>query len=123
MRLLIDNNLSPRLAERLRVAGHDVVHVRDIGLQAATDGIVLERAQTENRVLVSADADFGTLLARSHAASPSILLIRRLTGRRAADQFEIIQANLPYVADDLAAGAVVVISDYRVRVRRLPLPG
>jgi predicted nuclease of predicted toxin-antitoxin system len=122
MRLLVDNNLSPRLAERLGVAGHDVVHVRDIGLQAATDSIVLKRAQAENRVLVSADTDFGTLLARSHAACPSILLIRRLTGRRAAHQFEIIQGNLPYVADDLAAGAVVVISDYRVRVR-LPLPG
>jgi hypothetical protein len=51
------------------------------------------------------------------------VLIRRLTGRRAADQFEIIQANLPSVADDLAAGAVAVISDDRVRVRRLPLPG
>lgn len=123
MRLLIDNNLSPLLAERFKAAGHDSVHVRDIGLQAATDSVVLERAQAENRVLISADTDFSTLLARSRAASPSVLLIRRLTGRRAVDQFEIIQANLPSVADDLAAGAVVVISDYRVRVRRLPLPG
>jgi predicted nuclease of predicted toxin-antitoxin system len=123
MRFLIDDNLSPLLAERLKAAGHDVVHVRDIGLQASTDSVVLERARAEDRVLISADTDFGSLLARSHAPNPSVVLIRRLIGRRAADQFEIIQANLPPVADDLAAGAVVVIGDYRVRVRRLPLPG
>jgi predicted nuclease of predicted toxin-antitoxin system len=123
MRFLIDNNLSPLLAERLKAAGHDAVHVRDIGLQASPDSAVLERARAEDRVLISADTDFSSLLARSRAPSPSVLLIRRLTGRRAADQFEIIQANLPPVADDLAAGAVVVLGDDRIRVRRLPLPG
>ena len=40
MRFLIDNNLSPLLAERLKAAGHDVVHVRDIGLQASADSVV-----------------------------------------------------------------------------------
>ena len=95
MRFLIDNNLSPLLAERLKAAGHDVVHVRDIGLQASTDSVVLERARAEDRVLISADTDFGSLLARSHAPNPSVVLIRRLIGRRAADQLEIIQANLP----------------------------
>jgi hypothetical protein len=42
-------------------------------------------------VLISADTDFGSLLARSHSQSPSVVLIRRLIGRRAADQFEIIR--------------------------------
>lgn len=40
MRFLIDNNLSPLLAARLKAAGHDVVHVRDIGLQASADSVV-----------------------------------------------------------------------------------
>jgi len=75
MRFLIDNNLSPLLADRLKAAGHDVVHVRDVGLQASTDSAVLERARIENRVLISADTDFGSLLARSHSLSPSVLLI------------------------------------------------
>jgi predicted nuclease of predicted toxin-antitoxin system len=123
MRFLIDNNLSPLLAERFKAAGHDALHVRDIGLQAATDIVILERARADDRVLISADTDFGTLLARSHATEPSVLLIRRLSGRRAADQFTIIQANLAPVTDDLAADAIVVLGDYRVRVRRLPLPG
>lgn len=123
MKFLVDNNLSPLLAESLKAAGHDAVHVRDLGLQAATDEVVLGQARSEERVLVSADTDFGTLLARSGAASPSVLLIRRLSRRRAAEQSAIIDANLPQVVGDLAAGAVVVLGDEWVRIRRLPLPG
>jgi len=86
VRFLVDENLSPILADLLRVAGHDASHVRDIGLQGATDQAVMDRAEAEQRVVVSADTDFGTLLARSGAKLPSVLLIRRLVGRRAADQ-------------------------------------
>lgn len=123
MRFLVDNNLSPVLAELLRTAGHDVSHVRDIGLQAAKDEAVLARAEAEHRVVLSADTDFGALLARSGAKLPSVLLIRRLVGRRAAEQAATILANLPSFAEDLEAGAVVVLTDEWVRIRRLPMLG
>jgi predicted nuclease of predicted toxin-antitoxin system len=121
VRFLIDNNLSPLLAEALKAAGHEAVHVRDLGLQAAPDQAVLERARTGECVLISADTDFGGLLFRSGAGSPSVILIRRLAGRRAAEQSAIILANLGQVAEDLAAGAVVVIHEDLLRVRRLPM--
>ena len=121
MKFLIDNNLSPLLAESLTAHGHDAIHLRDLGMQAATDEVVLVRAAVESRVLVSADTDFGALLARSKKASPSVLLIRRLAGRRAAEQSAIIRANLDQVAEDLSAGAIVVLSDEWVRIRPLPL--
>ncbi len=123
MRFLVDNNLSPILAEVLRSAGHDVTHVRDIGLEAATDEVVLATAQAEQRVLISADTDFGTLLARSGAKLPSVLLIRRLVGRRAVEQAATILANLAMVSADLDAGAVIVLTDEWVRIRRLPMLG
>ena len=123
MKFLIDNNLSPLLAERLKAAGHDAVHLRDLGMQAAPDPAVLQRAQVDERILVSADTDFGSLLSRSRATGPSVLLIRRLAGRRAAEQSAIILANLDQVAEDLTAGAVVVIGDDWIRIRRLPMPG
>lgn len=121
MKFLIDNNLSLLLAESLIAHGHDAVHLRDLGMQAATDEAVLARAATENRVLISADTDFGALLARSKAARPSVLLIRRLAGRRAAEQAVIIQANLDQVAEDLITGAIVVLGDEWVRIRPLPM--
>ncbi len=94
MKFLVDNNLSPRLGDRLRAAGHDIVHVRDIDMRSATDAVVIEAARGDGRILISADTDFGTLLARTHATKPSFLLLRRASGRRAAEQAAIIMSNL-----------------------------
>ncbi|GAB3583266.1 hypothetical protein GCM10027445_57840 [Amycolatopsis endophytica] len=89
MRFLVDNNLSPVVAELLNEAGHDAAHLRDYEMQAAPDPVVLARARDENRVPISADTDFGTLLAREHAVKPSVLLV----GRRAAEQTRSYSPN------------------------------
>jgi hypothetical protein len=60
----------PGLAELLRAAGHDARHVRDRQMQQAADPGIFRWTVDEDRVLVSADTDFGTLLAFHRAASP-----------------------------------------------------
>lgn len=87
MRFLLDENLSPLLVELLADIGHDAVHVRSIGMHSATDNAVLERAVAEERILISADTDFGDLLAVSNAPGPSLVLIRRQVDRRASRHF------------------------------------
>jgi predicted nuclease of predicted toxin-antitoxin system len=83
--------------------------------------VVIEAARAQGRVLVSADTDFGTLLARTHATTPSFLLMRRASGRRAADQAAIILSNLNVVQADLDAGAIVVLGEATLRIRRPPI--
>lgn len=76
MRFIVDANISPRLASLLSYAGHDAVAVRTVGLGAASDEEILNYAAEQNRVVVSHDTDFGTLLALRQLAKPSFLLIR-----------------------------------------------
>jgi predicted nuclease of predicted toxin-antitoxin system len=101
VRLLLDNNLSPRLVDVLAKDGWDVVHVGSLGLRAASDRVVLQTARDDGRILVSADTDFGTLLAASHEPGPSVVLVRRVIGRRVEQLAGLLLANLPQVDDDL----------------------
>ncbi len=121
MRFLIDNALSPQLAAKLAAMGHDALHVRDIGIASSSDEVIFLRAAAEGRILVSADTDFGTLLALRREMAPSVILLRRRTNRRPARQAAIILANLSNLADSLQRGCIAVIEESRVRVRLLPI--
>jgi len=113
VKFLIDQALSPAVATELNHAGHDAVHVRELGMHAASDEEIVDRAARDDRVVVSADTDFGTLLATRKQTSPSIILFRHGSQHRPADQAALLKANLPQLAGALQAGSIIVIQPDR----------
>jgi predicted nuclease of predicted toxin-antitoxin system len=121
MKFLVDNPLSKAFAQKLSEAGLDVVHVRDLGLHKAPDEKIFDLAQKENRIIISADTDFGTILALRKHCSPSVVIFRCVRNRQPLKQAVLFLNLLPKISEDLEKGSVVVIEDARIRIRNLPI--
>jgi predicted nuclease of predicted toxin-antitoxin system len=119
MRLLLDMNMSPKVAERLRAEGHDAVHLRDLGLGHLQDDDVFTHAKIDQRIVVTFDLDFGEIVGLG--AGTGVILLR-LRSVRLAHVRQRISVALTEATEALNAGAVVLVEDARIRVRAWPIP-
>lgn len=122
MRFLLDENVSYRVAGHLKAAGHEAVHVSEIGLTNTDDAVILSRARVEGMVLVTADHDFVQMLFASGDAKPSVILVRDVQALRSADLAALLHdAFASGLAELLSDGVIASLAPDRVRVRPLPL--
>lgn len=121
MKLLIDANLSPRVARGLRTAGYDATHVIEIGLLTASDEQIIRHAVDRGFVVVTADSDFAMILALRGAVSPSVVQLRYVAEFGVEAHTALLVANLPGVENRLTAGAIASLSPGRLSVRELPI--
>jgi predicted nuclease of predicted toxin-antitoxin system len=104
----------------LRDLGHDVEHLAEVGLEKLSDREVLHRAAKERRAVITFDLDFGDLIAASGRSLPSVIVLR-LADQRPVSATPRILSALTRFGEALEKGALLVIEDARVRLRRLPL--
>jgi predicted nuclease of predicted toxin-antitoxin system len=118
MRFLLDMNLSPALVQLLRSEGHDAIHLLDAGSGDLADSAVFELAAKAGRIVVTFDLDFGEIAGFAHPGSAVVLL--RLRFARPSYVWDRLRAAIGQAAADLQAGAVVLVEDTRIRIRRMP---
>jgi predicted nuclease of predicted toxin-antitoxin system len=109
------------IAELLTKAEHDAVHVRDLQATSAPDTTIMELAVADSRTIISADTDFGALLAHARATEPSVILVREMVELRPPDLVNVILANLEVLEQHLQTGAITAFTTAGIRVRALPL--
>ena len=120
MKFLIDNALSPIIAQGLQKAGFEAIHVRDIGLHSASDPVIFEHAFKNDQIIISAGTDFGTLLALQQSPKPSVILFRT-SNKHPQYQLSLLASHISEIKDTLISGSVVVFEDNGIRIRALPI--
>ena len=124
MKFLIDNALSIKIAVGLRDVGYDAIHVTGVSMGAASDTEIFQFAIQEDRIVISADTDFETLLALYKTQKPSVILLRLGTQmQRAEEQIALLILNLPPLEANLMAGSIIIFDPTTIRVRTLPIGG
>ena len=118
--ILLDQGLPRSAASLLRDEGWDVLHTGDIGLSRSTDRQILEFARNEQRVIITLDSDFHTILALTNASTPSVIRIR-LEGLKGPDLVLLIKRIWPRVEPQVKKGAMVTITESGIRIRNIPV--
>jgi predicted nuclease of predicted toxin-antitoxin system len=112
--------ISPSTADFLTQAGHEARHLHREGLERLPDSEILQKARHENSVLLTHDLDFADLLSASGEILPSVIIFR-LRSMRSQNVNRYLEVILREHDEALRQGAVLSVSDSKIRARMLPL--
>lgn len=99
MRILADESVELEVVEALEREGHDVAYVAQSSA-GLDDNRVMDRAENESRVLVTADKDFGEIAFRWRQVSVGVVLMR-LRGLATSTKADLVVAALQEHAEEL----------------------
>lgn len=116
MNLLADESVDQSIVRRLREDGHRVWSVAEME-PGISDDAVLEQANREQAVLVTADKGFGDLVFRQRRTNAGVVLLR-LAGLSSASKAKLVASCFHSHPAELA-GAFTVISPIAIRIRNV----
>jgi len=118
MRILTDQDVYKVTVDKLREWGCDVVTVKEIGLERASDEEILIKAKEMGRVLVTRDKDFGALVFLRKELSTGVILLR-ITPVTVEDVHMNLRHLLQEHAEEELKHLFCVVEPYRYRIRHL----
>lgn len=116
MRWLADECITVSLVRELRGAGHEVLYIAEFAASLG-DMEVIARASQEERLLLTADKDFGELVFRRGLTVPGLILLRIDPGNGL-----LLRTRLLEAVDQFGQGLFgryIVIDEVRLRSRLL----
>ena len=110
MQFLVDECTGPKW---LREQGHDVVSVYDES-PGLDDNHIIQKASTDNRILITNDKDFGEKIFRERQMHKGVIFLR-LEDERAANKIAVLQKILKNYPDQIVAHFIVA-TETKVRI-------
>lgn len=120
LKFLADIGISPKAIAFLRTEGYDAIHLIEEQLERLSDVEIIDKAKSEARIILTHDLDFGDLMAASGDSLPSVVIFR-LSDMRPANVNLHLRLILAQYQSLLLDGAILSITQGRVRIRRLPV--
>jgi predicted nuclease of predicted toxin-antitoxin system len=119
MKMLVDMNLSPGWIDFLVTSGFEAVHWSSIGRGDESDAELMRWAAAHGHIVLTADLDFGAILAATQRRQPSVIQIRADVPTPAAAG-EVVLSAIRHARAELEGGAILSVDTGRARLRLLP---
>jgi predicted nuclease of predicted toxin-antitoxin system len=117
VKVLADMGVSPMTVAFLRSLGHEALRLPEVGLERRSDADVIAYAMSREQVVLTFDLDYPALLALNPSSRVSAIVLRTLSAEPGWIN-QRLRETLPLMTKALAEGAIAVVEDDRVRLRR-----
>ncbi|MHA2274937.1 MAG: DUF5615 family PIN-like protein [Candidatus Kariarchaeaceae archaeon] len=117
----MDKALSPKTVDFLNKNGYEAYRVNElIKGEKITDKEIYDYAIENDYYIITADLDFGHLLAYSKSRKPSTIILR-LEDQRINNVNSRLLQVLPNIHEELTVGFIIAVEENQIKFRELPV--
>jgi predicted nuclease of predicted toxin-antitoxin system len=120
LEFLANMNISPLTVQQLRARGWNITRVSEVMEKESKDIEILIYAQKQNKIVITQDLDFSTLLALRGYTKPSVINLRLENPRPGFVSARVVDV-VSMMEKELQEGVVITIDETSARYRNLPI--
>ena len=116
-KFLLDADMPRSSASNIRALGFDVADVRDLGMRYAKDREIIEYAQKNDRIVVTRDLDFGSVL--QYPNHPGAVILRLPSEYTSKEINDVLRDFLSSIEEQILQRAITIVEIGRYRRRSI----